>query len=1218
MLCFFSLPQRSKFSIKNPPIRRRKGLAGICRRILISLAAGSFFLSACAAEETKSGESLYINLNEYTAYLKDGFNQEDITGPPDLSPNSWRIIEERTGNKKRTIQIRYSGLMSIPYRTFLSPLGEKDREYTLLIPFTINREQFEILKGDNAFQPGIFLAALGDNWEIFLNGKKVKSEVYLDQEGQIRSHRSRRSVFFSLDKSLFAQGSNLLAFRILGAPDYNKTGLFYHAPYYIGDYGQIARKNNESLLIAQCGIYIFIGFYHLLLFFPRRQERYNLYYGIFSVLLGIYVFLRTHAGLPVIPDSAVLLRLEYGCFCMIMPMMSAFLESLNFKKISLGNKIYGTCCLFLALSQGIFSLPYGEDALFLAWRLVPCGIVYVFVYDIGYAFFCLVHKKWKEDKNVPLIKNLWVSIISTPQGNILIGALFFLVVGFLNIVYGLKSQAGTIHYINHGFFAFTIITTLILVRRFGNLFSRLDYMNNTLELINANLENTVKERTRDLEQQTRRAESASRAKSAFLARMSHEIRTPMNAVIGMSELALREEARPHLMIEYVQDIKQAGISLLAIINDILDFSKIETGNLEIVPGSYSLSTLINDVINLVRVRITEKGLIFMVDAEASLPERLHGDEVRIRQILLNLLSNAAKYTHQGYVNLTVTGSPMTEGNFTLYFAVTDSGIGIRTEDTELLFGDFIRLDPGQNKAIEGTGLGLSITRNLCRMMGGDVSVSSEYGTGSVFTAHIIQKCTDSGKFAIVENPDKKRTLLIYEQRIYAESVRVTLENLGISVTMCGAGEDYFRELETGSYGFAFFSANFMADTIRRIEGLSLKTTAVLLDEFERTSIVKDTLRILMPAYATPVANILNGLILPERRMSDRIRFIAPRAHILLVDDIAINLKVAEGLLMLYQIRVDTAAGGLKAIELVQRHDYDIVFMDHMMPEMDGIEATVRIRELGGRYRELPIIALTANVVSGMQELFLAKGFNDCLAKPIEMSRLDTILRSWIPAEKREMVPIRNTQPLQESAAGTIPDVKSRGLMIEGLDTARGIITTGGSEAAYREILALYCRDATERLDILRQVPDEAGLPLFTTQVHALKTASASIGAMSLSEEAAMLERAGKAGDRGFIADHLDQFRKALISLTGMIRKALDPEAGEGDDGAAAPAELDRTLFTRLRDALKGENIGTIDSLLDELKGKVPDPETAKILGAIADSVLVSDFKEAIELIDALL
>jgi signal transduction histidine kinase/CheY-like chemotaxis protein len=1102
-----------------------------------------FALTARAGEalqQQKTGP-LYINLNEFPAYIKNGFDPEDAAGTPDLSAGFWRVIGPRTGDQKKAVLIRYSGLPGIPRRIFLSPFGEEDREFTLLIPFTISREQFEALRGDAGFQPGIFLAGIGDNWEIFLNGRPVKSEIHLDERGQIRSHRSWRDVFFLLDKSLFSQGANILAFRIVGAPDHESTGLFYSEPYYIGDYESIAKLNDESIFMALCGVYIFMGFYHLLLFFIRREDRHTLYYCVFSVLLGIYFLLRTRTIHNFIPDSSVLFRLEYGSCFMVLPMLTAFLEHLNFGKVSLAGKLYGALCLFLAVTQAVLPLPYGEDTLAL-WRLLAFGgLLYIFCYDIVYAFFNKIYKTWKTGQNASLLRVLRKTLIETSQGNMMFGAFILLVMAILDMIKFIYSHQGIVRYSRYGFFIFTITTTLILVRRFGHLFTRLDYMNSALEQTNMNLENTVRERTRELELQTRRAESASRAKSAFLARMSHEIRTPMNAIIGMSELALQQEARPDMMAEYVNDIKQAGLNLLSIINDILDFSKIEAGSLEITPVSYSLAGLINDVINLVRIKIAEKALLFAVNLDASIPNNLSGDEVRVRQILLNLLSNAVKYTHQGYIKLTVNGSPATEGGFALRFDVADSGIGIKQEDINQLFEDFVRVDLERNKTIEGTGLGLVITRNLCRMMGGDVSVSSEYGKGSVFTARIVQSYSGGKNIAAAENPDKKRCLLFYEHPVYAESVRLTLINLRVPVTVCAGEEAFFRELKTGSYAFAFVSANFAVDTAGIVKAGSLNTTTVLLEDLRKISVVGNMPRLPMPAYAVPVANVLNGIILSERRISSRIRFTAPGVRILLVDDITTNLKVAEGLLALYQIKVDTATSGSEAITLVQRQNYDIVFMDHMMPGMDGVEAAAHIRELGGPFRNLPIVALTANVISGMREMFLENGFNDYLAKPIEMARLDDILRIWIPKEKREAV---GSAAPEEPAAGSrdraFPSKKTSapGIFIEGLDTARGISLSGGSETVYREILEFYCKDVAERLDILRQPPAAEGLPLFTTQVHALKSASANIGATVLSEQAALLEEAGRQGDRAVITERLDQFREALTALAERIRGTL--------------------------------------------------------------------------------
>jgi signal transduction histidine kinase/DNA-binding NarL/FixJ family response regulator/HPt (histidine-containing phosphotransfer) domain-containing protein len=1151
------------FLIKDLSVYPGKGGVKRCRGLLLFLLALPFF-GGCGNADIREQErrSFFIDLNKYPAYIKDGFDPRDVGGALDLSADPWYPIAPRVDPRKRNIQIRYSGLPGIPRRTFLSPSGEKDHEYTLLIPFTLGQEQFETLNRDSNLSPGLFLAALGDNWEIFLNGRMIRSEVHLDGEGRIRSHRSWRSIFFVMDKSLFNRGGNLLAFRILGAPDYECTGFFYKEPYYIGDYELIAKRNDESLGVALCGIYIFVGFYHLLLFFGRMKDRYHLCYCIFSFFLGSYLLLRTHTILAFFPDSGILFRLEYTLFYMLVPAMIAFLEHLNFKKISLFGKVYGGFCVLLAVSQWLFSLPYSEDTLILGFVLIGIGAIYVFSCDTIYVFFRSVYDDWKTHKDTSFFRVLWGFIITTPQGNILIGALFFLVTGFWDLSRAIYSNVGLVRYSRYGIFVFTIMTTVILVRHVGELSAQLDQMNGALERANINLEATVQERTRELELQTRKAESSSRAKSDFLARMSHEIRTPMNAVIGMSELALREETKPNMVVEYVNDIKQAGLNLLSIINDILDFSKIEARNLEITPVPYSLTSLINDVINLARIKIVEKNLLFVVNVDAAIPNNLIGDEVRIRQVLINLLSNAAKYTHQGYVKLVITGSPAEPERFLLRFDIIDSGIGIKPADIEKLFGDFVRLDLEQNKSIEGTGLGLAISRNLCRMMEGDVSISSEYGRGSVFSATILQSCLDDRRLAVVENPSKKTCLFFYDYPVYAESIHATLIGLKVPVTVCTKKESYFEELATGSYMFAFIAAASAAETGAYIKKRSLKTTAVILEDLRTINTPGNMPKLSMPAYAVPIVHVLNGAI-SERRISGRVRFIAPQAHILVVDDISTNLKVAEGLLMLYRIRIDAVTSGPEAIEMVQRHNYDIVLMDHMMPGMDGIEATMRIRALGDRFKKLPIIALTANVVSGMREMFLANGFDDYLAKPIEMSRLDDILKTWIPAEKKERpAESVSARPGNGGPEGGAPEPPGEdeappaadrppsdtpktvpGISIPGLDTARGIAMAGGSELVYREVLGLFCRDVADRLDVLRQPPEKDRLSFFIIQIHALKSAAANVGAVVLSGEAALLEEAGKQDDMETIGKRLALFREALITMTEEIKKILGKEGG---------------------------------------------------------------------------
>ncbi|MDR2314460.1 MAG: response regulator [Spirochaetaceae bacterium] len=390
------------------------------------------------------------------------------------------------------------------------------------------------------------------------------------------------------------------------------------------------------------------------------------------------------------------------------------------------------------------------------------------------------------------------------------------------------------------------------------------------------------------------SESANIAKSQFLSTMSHEIRTPMNAVIGISELALREQDISPRVIQYITKIKQAGTSLLAIINDILDLSKIEAGKMEINPGRYDLASLVNDVVTIIGVWIHEKPLDLRVIVADSLPGTLQGDEIRIRQVLLNLLTNAVKYTQEGYIEFTVSGE-VKDDTVILKFGITDTGIGIKKEDLDKLFRFFVRLDLDQNRDIEGTGLGLAITYTLCRLMGGSVSVSSVYGSGSTFTITLPQKILDAA-------PMK-----------YA-----------------GPGNEDYSPAQTGT----------------------------------------------------------------------TVKFTAPDARVLIVDDISINLMVAEGLLSPYKMKIDCCTGGQEAIRLAEERPYDLVFMDHIMPGMDGIETTAKIRSSEKIRKDLPVIALTANAVAGMKEMFLSQGFSDYLSKPIDVSDVDRVIRKWLPREKQ--------------------------------------------------------------------------------------------------------------------------------------------------------------------------------------------------------------------------
>lgn len=387
------------------------------------------------------------------------------------------------------------------------------------------------------------------------------------------------------------------------------------------------------------------------------------------------------------------------------------------------------------------------------------------------------------------------------------------------------------------------------------------------------------------------ARIANRAKSDFLANMSHEIRTPMNAIIGMSDILLQNKELDEATKEQVSNIRIAGRNLLEIINDILDLSKIESGKYEIICDEYDTASFFNDIRKIIQIRTDEKGLLFEVDIDKKLPAKLYGDSLRIRQIMMNLLGNAVKFTNEGYVRFSASWC-----NNQIVYVIEDSGIGIKPENIEEIFDSFTQVDTRKNRDIQGTGLGLAISRKLAHIMDGDIKVSSEYGKGSRFTITIPQMPIDN----------------------------------------------------TGELGQA-------------------------------------------------VAKALKENTLQNNLQDENFEIIKrPDKIILVVDDNSLNLNVAKGLLEPYGVEVDVATNGKRAIRMVQNKHYDLVFMDHMMPEMDGVDTTLNIRSLEGEeYQKLTIVALTANAVADAKAFFLENGMQDFLAKPIERKELDRIINKWL-------------------------------------------------------------------------------------------------------------------------------------------------------------------------------------------------------------------------------
>ena len=669
------------------------------------------------------------------------------------------------------------------------------------------------------------------------------------------------------------------------------------------------------------------------------------------------------------------------------------------------------------------------------------------------------------------------------------------------------------------------------------------------------------------------AVTASQTKADFLASMSHEIRTPMNAIVGMTEMILRDDINPGVR-ENARNIKSAGNALLAIVNDILDFSKIESGKMEIINVRYQLTSVINDIINIITVRMQDKNLDLVVDIDPKIPSELVGDEIRIRQILLNLLNNAVKFTSEGHIKLSIAYHPVSSDMCLLHFDVADTGMGIREEDKQRLFGSFQRLDTRQNRAVEGTGLGLSICKRLMDLMGGTISVESEYGKGSTFSFELHQYIAKQKPMASIPENKKEHVMYLDEKAIYRDAARNDLQRLGVSARFASK----IRDLDPASnanYSYFFVSKplfdEFSHDIREFCKSHGDPKIVLMFDKNELSTGYKDVLVVRRPVYSAVFASVLTDKPI-ESLDSDEFResFIAPEAKILVVDDNAVNLKVVKGLLEPYQMHVITAGSGRQCIDMLKEGErFDVIYMDHMMPELDGIDTLRLIRQMNGEYfQKVPVVALTANAVSGVREMFFNEGFQDYVSKPIELAQLEKSLKSNLPSE---MI-IR-----KQHTVASAPHFGEGEVQLRGVDCSRGLLNCGNNLNNYISLLKVAYEDGLVKIERLRELAIAKDYAGYGIEAHALKSVAASIGAMELSENAKAHEFANYDGRFDFIdnnyGDLLAEYQSLLddigleLKARGALESSEDVQVESSPKLPITPEELTQAL-TSIRNSIE--------------------------------------------------
>lgn len=567
-------------------------------------------------------------------------------------------------------------------------------------------------------------------------------------------------------------------------------------------------------------------------------------------------------------------------------------------------------------------------------------------------------------------------------------------------------------------------------------------------------------------------EDANRAKTNFVSNMSHEIRTPMNSIVGITEILLRSRHSPKEQ-EYLLNIQSSGRVLLTIINDVLDCSKMEAGKMQLFDEPYDTCSLFHDLRISMENRIGHSGLELIYDIDQDIPCKLKGDMGRIRQVIINLVNNAIKYTEKGSVRFSVHVRQKNTDKVMLYYEVADTGIGIRKEDQKILFDAFQRVEMDRNRYVEGTGLGLTISQNLVNMMGGVIEVESEYGKGSRFFFTIEQTIIDPTPVSAVNYNGQK-------------------------------------------------------DNVTEKEAECL--------------------------------------------------FIAPEAHILLVDDNELNLVVAKELLKPLRMQIDTAENGLQAVKMVRGSQYDLVLMDHMMPVMDGIEAAKAIRALPeDKYQKLPIIALTANAMVDARKEFLNAGMNGFVAKPIDFARICNQLKLWLPKDLVRDVPKEEAKKLLAD------DLSDREIQPEdpqmGFSFEEGVKHCG-SKAALMKTIRIFYRTIDSKANKIEQCLKEGLISDYVIEIHALKSSALLIGAVPLSEAAKELEDYGKQGK----TEVLEEKTPDVLTLYRDLKNILRPYAEKEEDAKKEFSDGEWiTALQQIHQCIEQFDLDGVDRIMEKLE-----------------------------------
>ena len=718
------------------------------------------------------------------------------------------------------------------------------------------------------------------------------------------------------------------------------------------------------------------------------------------------------------------------------------------------------------------------------------------------------------------------------------------------------------------------------------------------------------------------------SKIRFLANMTHEIRNPMNAIVGMNELILKEELTPGAR-EQAQVIKEASSQLLRIVNNILIYSKLDSNKWEAVPVKYSFKELMREVIDNVSRGMQEEGAEFYVFVDRNIPSYLFGDNQGVKQIFMYLLYNSIQQTVRHSMSLEVKSEKIIDEHMLRFKCrIAETGSGMPEADVDSLLGAFNKYDSRRNATLKGLGLEISICNALLSMMDGFLKIESVVDVGTAIVFEFSNYIIDDTPMLAVDESMERHVLVYLHDKDEDVVWKRLMEDIKISPVYAAGPVAFRNEIADHRYTHIFIWQKDY-EPLKNIlrETMCEEITYIITDFSHVYRDFGDCRIIRKPLSCLNIIDVLNGRWSADDYMRTRTaeRYIFPDARILVVDDSLVNLKVIGSVLENFEIEAKTASSGKECLEILKNEEFDIILLDHIMPEMDGIETLHRIKQIPGRNAKIPVLCVTAELGRDVGERLMEFGFDDYIAKPVKDYHLARLLKKYLPDDLAIIIENSNTEKDDRDKKAQKRDESTGQEDPLTIDVAKGIENVGGDEDVYNIVLSTYYH---EGLDKWKAVPEEflAGdIPLFTTNVHALKSSSASIGAYVISEKFKKLEFAGKENDRIYIEANLDEclenFRVLLERVKGMlIERGIYEEPGQdmSEVESLEKTSLDRDLIYDLQQSLNSVNLRKCEEIIDSLNGQNFGSEINIMVKKIKDAYEMFDYHTVKDLITELL